>query len=244
MSRQANAPFRAVLFDLDDTLLYDDMEGVFLKQYFGMLAEYARPLTEPQTLMAALSAASRAMQQDQGPGGLTNEQKFASAFAPPLGKPWEELKAFFAGFYEEEFPTLQVHAHAHADARKAVQAAVNLGCQVVIATNPLFPARAIEHRLAWTGIADVPFALVTAYENMHSCKPYPAYYCEIAGQIDVDPRECLMVGNDVMRDIAPAQQVGMATFLAEEWITNPDPEVVADRTGTLADLIEWITKPD
>jgi FMN phosphatase YigB (HAD superfamily) len=76
---------------------------------------------------------------------------------------------------------------------------------------------------------------------MHSCKPYPAYYAEIAGQIDVDPHDCLMVGNDVRRDIAPAQQAGMATFLAEEWITNPNPEVVADRTGTLADLIEWIT---
>jgi FMN phosphatase YigB (HAD superfamily) len=244
VSQQANAQFKAVLFDLDDTLLYDDMEGVFLKHYFAMLAEYARPLVEPQVLMAALSAASQAMQQNQGPGGLTNEQKFASAFAPPFGKPWEELKTFFADFYEEQFPTLQAHAQAHPDARRAVQACVDLGCQVVIATNPLFPARAIEHRLAWTDIADMPFALVTTYENMHSCKPYPAYYCEIAHQIDVAPRECLMVGNDVMRDIAPARQAGMVTFLAEKWVTNPDPTVVADRAGTLADLIKWITDPD
>jgi hypothetical protein len=45
-----------------------------------------------------------------------------------------------------------------------------------------------------------------------------------------------------MRDIAPAQQAGMSTFLAEQWIANPDPTIVADRTGTLVDLIEWISQ--
>ena len=43
----------AVLFDLDDTLLYDDMEGTFLAHYFAALTEYARPLAEPERLMAA-----------------------------------------------------------------------------------------------------------------------------------------------------------------------------------------------
>ena len=52
MSQQAKAPFRAVLFDLDDTLLYDDMEGVFLKNYFAMLAEYARPLAHRPNVYA------------------------------------------------------------------------------------------------------------------------------------------------------------------------------------------------
>jgi FMN phosphatase YigB (HAD superfamily) len=241
MTRQVRPPFRAVLFDLDDTLLYNDMEGIFLRQYFGMLTEYARSVAEPQTLMAALSAASEAMQRGQDPTGPTNELKFASAFATLLDKPWDELKAFFAGFYEERFPELQSLSCAHPQARRAVQACVDAGCLVVIATNPLFPARAIEHRMAWAGIGDIAFALVTSYENMHTCKPYPAYYCEIAEQIGVPPQTCLMVGNDVRRDIAPANQAGMHTFLADRWITNPDPAVVADRTGTLSDLIAWIT---
>jgi HAD superfamily hydrolase (TIGR01549 family) len=241
MTRQANTSFSAVLFDLDDTLLYNDMEGVFLKQYFAMLAEYARPLAKPQALMAALAAASEAMQRHQDINGPTNEEKFASAFAPPLGKPWDELKAFFADFYEERFPELQALSHAHPDARRAVQACVDAGCQVVIATNPLFPARAIEHRIAWAGVDDAPFALITTYENMHTCKPYPAYYVEIAQQIGVSSQACLMVGNDVMRDIAPAREAGMATFLAERWVANPELNVTADRAGTLADLIAWIT---
>ena len=84
---------QAVLLDLDDTLLRSDMDGVFLKHYFGMLAEYARPLVTPQVFRAALSAASKAMHDNSGPDRLTNEQAFAAAFAPRIGRPWPELLA-------------------------------------------------------------------------------------------------------------------------------------------------------
>ncbi len=230
----------AVLFDLDDTLLYNDMEGTFLQHYFAALTEYARPLCGAQELMAALSVATAAMHRDQGTDSPTNEVKFAKAFAPQLGRSWDELKAFFGRFYEERFPALRVHAQPHPDARRAVKTCLDAGYQVVIATNPLFPARAIEHRLAWTGIDDLPFALVTTYENMHTCKPAPAYYAEIARQIDVAAAGCLMVGNDVMRDIAPAQHAGMHTFLADQWLANSDPEVKPSLSGTLQDLIAYI----
>jgi FMN phosphatase YigB (HAD superfamily) len=95
--------------------------------------------------------------------------------------------------------------------------------------------------MAWAGVDDVPFALVTTYENMHTCKPYPAYYVEIAQRIGVAPHACLMVGNDLLRDIAPARQAGMHTFLADEWIANPDPNITADRRGALSDFIAWVT---
>ncbi len=54
------------------------------------------------------------------------------------------------------------------------------------------------------------------------------------------PHACLMVGNNLVRDILPAQQAGMVTYLAEDWITNPDPEIQPDRRGTLGQLIDWI----
>jgi HAD superfamily hydrolase (TIGR01549 family) len=231
---------KAVLFDLDDTLLYNDMEGTFLKHYFGALTEYARPLCPPQTLIAALEAGVQALQESQDPDGPTNEASFGAVFGSALGRPWEELNETFARFYEEVFPKLHVYARAHPEGRRAVQACLDAGYAVVIATNPLFPRRAIEHRLAWAGVDDLPFALITTYENMHTSKPSPAYYREIATRIGVSPQACLMVGNDLVRDIRPAQQAGMLTYLAEDWITNPDPEIRPDRRGTLGELIEWI----
>ena len=234
-------PTRAVLFDLDDTLLYDDMENVFLPRYFALLADYARPSIEPSRLMAALYAGSEAM---NGPHpGQTNEQAFAAAFAPPLGKPWTELWTFFVRFYKERFPELRAYAKAHPAAREVVQACFDAGYAVAIATNPLFPAQAIEHRLEWAGLGDMSFDLVTTYENMHTCKPAPDYYVEIADRLNVPPASCWMVGNDVMRDIAPAQQAGMRTFLVDKWITNDDPQIQPDYRGRLTDLHTQLKRP-
>ena len=56
MTAARDAMLRAVLFDLDDTLLYNDMEGTFLPRYFAALSEYARPLCPPEQLMDALFA--------------------------------------------------------------------------------------------------------------------------------------------------------------------------------------------
>jgi len=234
-------PTQAILFDLDDTLLYDDMENVFLPRYFALLADYARPDIEPSRLMAALHAGSEAMHQPHP--GQTNEQVFAAAFAPPLGKPWAELRAFFARFYEERFPELRACTTAHPAARDVVQACFAAGYAVAIATNPLFPARAIEHRLEWAGLGGMGFDLVTTYENMHTCKPTPDYYVEIADHLNVSPSSCWMVGNDVMRDIAPAQQAGMRTFLVEKWIANDDPRIQPDYRGRLADLCTRLEYP-
>jgi len=240
MSQAKRPALQAVLFDLDDTLLYNNMEEVFLDAYFRALTDYARPMCDGKQLMAAMMAATRSM-HDGKADGPTNEEKFARVFAPQLGKPWPELRTFFTTFYETRFPDLRVHAEAHPQARKAVETCLEAGYTVVIATNPLFPAQAIEQRLAWAGVDDMPFALVTTYENMHTCKPEPAYYLEIASRIEVPPASCLMVGNDLVRDIAPARQAGMRTFLADTWITNPDPDIKADRQGTLDELIKWLT---
>ena len=229
---------RAVLFDLDDTLLRSHMEGQFLRRYFALLQEYASSLAAPQQLMSALMDATRAMQGNRDPN-CTNEQAFAAVFAPRLGRPWVELRALFGVFYEERFPELCVICEPHPDARHVVQECLDAGYQVAIATNPVFPVRAIEHRMEWAGIRDMPFALVTAYENMHSCKPNPAYYMEIAAQLDVSPTECLMVGNDMHRDIAPAQTAGMYTFLADEWVAN-DNQTQPDYRGKLAMLPRWM----
>ena len=50
---------------------------------------------------------------------------------------------------------------------------------LVLATNPIFPAVAVETRLGWVGLTGSDFDLVTTYENSRSSKPNPAYYQSI-----------------------------------------------------------------
>ncbi len=236
---------RAVLFDLDDTLLFSDvgyeMESGFVRRYMALLGAYVRPLVDEQTFIRALWAATNAMARNQDLS-VSNEQAFWDAFVPLLGRSWDELHPFMAHFYEEQFPALQVYTRSHPDARRAVRACLDAGHRVVVATNPLFPRRAIEHRLDWAGVGDMPFDLITAYENMHTSKPAPAYYREIADMLTVDPVQCVMVGNDVQHDIEPAQQVGMRTFLVDQWLAGDDSTVQPDGRGSLGDFIDWIAR--
>ena len=74
-----------------------------------------------------------------------------------------------------------------------------------------------------TGLDPKDFLLYTTYENSCHCKPNPAYYEDVLAAIGADPRECLMVGNDVQEDMI-ARELGMEVFLLTDCLL--------DRKGT------------
>jgi len=230
---------RAILFDLDDTLLGNDMDR-FLKAYFGLLAPHVAAYVPPEKFIPALLAATRTMVENTDPG-VTNQQAFVADFFPRIGLTMDELMPVFDDFYATQFGKLRSHTRCLPAARSIVQAAFGAGYDVVIATNPLFPETAIRQRLAWAGVAEFPFKLVTSYETMHFSKPHTEYYLEIAGRIGRQPGECVMVGDDRENDIAPAMRAGLRVY----WInTNADllPESDSCARGTLADFGRWLTE--
>jgi len=236
---------KAILFDLDDTLLGNSME-TFVLAYFQALTRHVAHLIPPDRLIAELMRATNAMQANDG-AGPTNEETFAAAFYPALGYEQDELRPIFEQFYAEEFPKLRSLTRPLPEARALVEWAFARGLQVVIATNPLFPRTAIEQRLAWAGVpaSEFDYALVTSYEEMHATKAHPAYYREILTRINRQPGECLMVGDDWKRDIAPATSVGIPAY----WIVGTGETLppLSSETGensllvgqgALADLLE------
>lgn len=210
--------FKAILFDLDDTLLANPMER-FIPAYFAALSGALSHLIPPRTLIAELMRGSQAMEENDG-SGPTNEEAFAAVFYPAVRREQAELKPFFERFYAEEFPRLRELTQPLPDARRTVEWAFERGLQVAIATNPFFPRSAIDHRLAWAGVPsdEFDYDLVTSYEVMHATKAHPAYYREIVERLGREPRECLMVGDDWQRDMAPAAEVGISIY----WITKPN----------------------
>jgi HAD superfamily hydrolase (TIGR01549 family) len=240
--------FKAMLFDLDDTLLANSIE-TFIPAYFQALGEYVAHLIPPERLVDEIMRATRAMEANDGTGP-TNEEVFAATFYPAVGYERDELEPVFVQFYQEEFPKLRELTHPIADARLLVEWTFERDLKVVIATNPVFPHIAIEQRLEW---ADVPatefdYTLVTSYENMHATKANPAYYREIVAKLDCEPKECLMVGDDWERDMMPAATAGIPIY----WITKPDDTLlpippmqkmkggVLVGQGTLESLWDWI----
>lgn len=224
---------KAVLFDLDGTLLDVDI-GVFLPHYIEALAAHCAPLVPPDRFVPCLMQASTAMIANDGRD--TNQVIFDRAFFPPVGRTRQEMEPIFMDFYANEYPKLQGHTRRKPEARPAVQAAFDRGCQVVIATNPLFPLTAVEQRLSWAGVAGLPYHLVTTYDNSRATKPNRLYFEQVLKAISQPAEVCLMVGDEDM-DMAAAH-VGCPTFLVRSARTELDPSTPEPTyRGTLADLI-------
>lgn len=225
---------RAILFDLDDTLLANNMDS-FVPHYLGLLSRYAAGHYDPQLLIRHLLVATQAM-VDNTDATVTNEEAFWTEFSRLTGFDPAEMTPFFAQFYRTRFNEVRSLTQPRPEARPVVEWAFRQGYAVVIATNPVFPRIAVDRRLAWAGIDDFDYSLVTSYEIMHATKPHPGYFLEILKYVDCSPAAALMVGDDWERDILPARQVGIDTFwIAPPEARMPDPAVPTMR-GTLADF--------
>ncbi|HHH83349.1 MAG TPA: HAD family hydrolase, partial [Chloroflexi bacterium] len=167
----------------------------------------------PDRLLAELMRGTQAMLDNRDPT-RTLEAAFAARFYPALGEDPEELAPHFERFYQQDFPALRELTARRNGAREFVEKLAKAGYEIVIATNPLFPRIAIEERLRWAGLppAELPFELITTYEDSHFAKPRPEYYAEILGRIGRSPAEAVMAGDDPESDLAPAQSLGMPVF--------------------------------
>ncbi len=229
---------KAILYDLDDTLLVNPMD-TFVPAYLRALTTFMADRLDPDLLTSSLLGAIRVMDRDTD-WSRSNAEVFFEAFLSALGGRREELEPAFERFYVEAFPALRTITSSLPEARTAVGWARRTGRQVVVATNPMFPAIAIRQRLEWAGLSpdEVRFDLVTTLENSHSTKAHPEYYSEIARQLGRAPEECVMVGDNWRWDVVHAVRAGMSTF----WIADPS-EPLPDSTvpvlgrGSLADFV-------
>lgn len=205
---------KAVLLDLDDTLLANDM-NVFLPHYIRLLHERGNPCPNPARFTAALRAGTRAMLESNS--GERNEDVFWNAFEPLAGCTRERALPVLEQFYRTTYPKLMALTRTVPFARELVFDLMERGLLVVIATNPVFPRLAIEERLRWAniGLDEVPYALVTTYENMNATKPHVSYYEQILRRLGVTADEAWMIGNSLDADIEPARRAGLKTVLVQ-----------------------------
>ncbi|MCP5097364.1 MAG: HAD family hydrolase [Chloroflexi bacterium] len=215
---------QAVLLDLDDTLLGNDMD-TFMHHYFRLLGEFATALMDKDKFLQELLVCTRAMIMNVDTA-VTNRDVFWQTFAQRNDmNNIDELEQFFDTFYREQFPQLEKTTQRYDAAAQLINWCQENDLKVVIATNPVFPTYAIEERLRWAGIPAKEhwYDLVTTYDNMHSTKPHPSYYREILDEIDCPAKAALMVGNDWENDIVPAAECGLATY----WIAADDAPLPA-----------------
>ncbi len=206
-----------ILFDLDGTLLPMDQD-LFVKSYLHRMAKkMAFYGYDPDLLTKGVWAGTGAMVQNNG--DETNEIVFWRTFEQILGKNARRDEPLFEAFYRDEFQQVKNDCGFDSRAAETIRAVKDSGHQVILATNPLFPAIATYSRIKWAGLSPEDFSLITTYENSSYCKPTLDYYQEILSKLNLHPSECLMVGNDVTEDMI-AQDLGMKVFLMTDCLIN------------------------
>ncbi|MDX9871031.1 MAG: HAD family hydrolase [Clostridia bacterium] len=230
---------KTVLFDLDGTLLHVDIEA-FLKEYLQAISNYCRSLAEPQVFTQRLLESTHRMVQNDG--SRTNEEVFMQSFLPAIGKRKEEVYPVLENFYTQEFPLLERYVKRADEARLVAEEVLSRGWQIILATNPLFPRKAIMERMRWAGIDQLPWLHVTSYENSKSSKPSLLYYQQILQGHGLHPEDCWMIGNDTGEDLV-ASQLGLKTYLVTDYlIERENASFVPQGRGSLSDLLEFVRK--
>ena len=230
-----------LLLDLDDTLLNTNLES-FIPAYFQALAKELAPQIAPEIMFRALISGTQMMNESED-FSHTLQQVFDKEFFPQINTPRDSLEAAIENFYDNVFPTLAGLTSKKPEAKPFVDWAFSQGFRIAIATDPLLPRKATYHRLRWAGFEPEQFELVSTYDHFHFSKTHPAYYAEVLGRMGWPEGPVLMVGNDMDRDIRPAQMLGLATYhVDEEPASSFRPE--AGGRGKLADLRLWLESTD
>lgn len=227
---------KAILFDLDGTLLPLD-EKLFVDIYFTELSKvFSEYNIESNKLVEAIWTATHEIIKNDGK--RTNEEAFWEKFKSIINIDLSNVKEVLEKFYANEFFTkLKKCSTENNLAKVAVNLAKKNGRKVVLATNPVFPIDALV-RLRWTGLDIDDFDYVTHYSNSSFSKPNPKYYLDLCEKLDVEPKDCLMIGNDERQDIFAASSAGMNCYLVTDYLyTYPECKVNCEK-GSFEDLIE------
>ena len=238
IERVYDMKYKAILFDLDGTLLPMDND-VFTKGYFKELAKKLSLLgIDPEFLIKAVWTGTKAMVKNDGT--KPNIEVFWETFAQVSGKESEPFKKESDSFYLNEFEKARAFTGENPLAKEAVKLARSSGAKVICASNPLFPLNGQVMRMSWVGIEGKDFDYISSYESESYSKPNPKFFTELCRKNDLNPEECLFIGNDVVEDMQTASSAGLNCYLVTDWaVMNGEWNGMK---GTFADLLSFLEK--
>ena len=226
------------LFDLDGTLLPLDIEE-FMNIYFSEMGKHFHDMIDGKRLTEYVLASTEVMVSnlDRRP----NEEKFMEHFSKLVGlDDLTEYKEKFDLFYDDKFDRVRECVAQVPLIKDAIEILKSKGYNLVIATNPIFPIKAIHKRVEWAGLDIEDFSYISCYQKNCSCKPQIRFYQEVLDAIGKEPQDCYMVGNDVQEDLV-AGDLGIETYLITDYMINRDNQKIESTyQGTYQDFYEFV----
>jgi HAD superfamily hydrolase (TIGR01662 family) len=203
---------KAVLFDLDNTLILFEEEKFLMGYYPVLMARFAGLFPDGQFAERLMKATVVLRDND---GSKINRELFLGVFCDGLKASRDEVWSRFEQFFSLDFDIFKDAVTATPGAEAAFRHVKERGLKIVVATNPIWPLVVQKKRLAWAGLGGIDIDLITHIDNMSYCKPQLGYFRQICELINVKPEECLMVGDDPANDMVAAR-AGMKTYQATD----------------------------
>lgn len=209
---------KAVLFDMDDTLLSINLStfiALLAKDETALIASIMRKNILPVTAQLGATLFDLNGNAREDDDTATNRAFYNARLRERIGIDLDEpvVREVF-DYYEREILATKndslIAAHPREGAHDALECVLGRGLRIALFTNPAFSQACIETRMKWAHLEDAPFEVVTTLENSTRCKPSPIYYLEHIKRMGLEPYEVLMVGNDPKRDIV-SSAIGIQT---------------------------------
>ena len=231
-----------ILFDLDGTLLPMDMDE-FIRIYFGEIGKALQDLMEPDKIISYVWEGTKAMLSSKD--NKTNKQVFMETFGQLVDGDLAVYEQRFDEFYDDGFLNIREYVEPHPGVKDFIAALKKKGYNLVIATNPLFPRKAILHRIEWAELNPENFNYISCYEDNTYTKPQVEFYQEVINKVNRNPDQCMMVGNDVQEDLV-ASKLGIQTYLITDHMLNRNAiQIESDYQGNYKDFAKFVEElPD
>ena len=231
---------KAVLFDLDGTLLPMDLDAflaAFLQDVGTRLAALG---LDAKAVIRAVGEGTEAVIRNDGK--RSNEDVFRALLADRLGEDAARAVPFFEDYYRHGFHELKKLCGFRPQAGPLMATLKARGLRLILASKPIFPRDAQEARMRWAGVDPADFDYITVSENSTFCKPSPAYYTEILEKNGLRPEECRMIGNDAEDDLA-AEEVGIRTYLVMDALLNREGRDISSQPrGDFDGILAFLEK--
>lgn len=233
-------PYRAIFFDLDGTLLPMELEE-FMQRYMNSIGEFvAANGMDIELFRKGLGAGTKAMGIDDSE--KSNAEVFWDAFfgiVPEDRCAWIPL---FEDFYENHFGLIGKDINPTPYAAQSIETLKEKGYPLILATMPMFPIRAVEHRCSWAGVDPKVFERITNFENSTTVKPKLEYFAENLKAVNLQAEEVLMVGNNTLEDLA-CMKLGVDAYIVTDHLINPnDFDLSAVKHSSFEEFASWVKK--
>lgn len=189
------------LLDLDGTLL--NAHPLFFIANIVLILKNFFPYLGFKSISIVKRALDKLM-HNQNPS-RTNFQVLTDSLPGNLETPlWN--------FYRQDFPRLAFLCTPAEEAKDALLRLKEKGHRLYLTTNPIWPEECVHQRLKWAGLNPSLFDGLTHSQNWHSCKPNLQYYREVMTRWNLNPTDCILIGDSKIKE-GPASQLGIEVVI-------------------------------